>query len=177
MVLNEKQINLLVQYRDKSYVMNVLLERSFEFYSLIKSFCNVPLILISSAMAIINSSSFDGNEMKTPNIVINSLTAMLLAMISNFKIQEKEQIFRSLGMKFMKLTHRIEDDLTNNLELLEGDVIRTYINEYDSLIESLEHTLPRHIKNKVKNIYYGKKTLPAMLNCEGNDFSIKSDIV
>lgn len=177
MVLNEKQVQLLLQYRDKSYVMNVLLENSYEFFSFIKSICNVPLILVSSAMAILNSSSFDGNEMKTPNIVINSMTAMLLAMISNFKIQEKEQIFRTLSLKFMKLCHKIEDDLTNNLELLEGETIRNYINEYDTLIESMEHPLPRHIKNKVKNQYYGKKTLPAMLNCEGTDFSIKSEIV
>jgi hypothetical protein len=170
-MLNDKQIDLLIQYRDKSYVMNVLLERSFEFYSLIKSVCNVPLILISSVMAILNSGSFDANEMKTPNIVINGCTAMMLAMISNFKISEKETIFKSLSIKMLRLCHKIEDILTNSLDTTDADDMRMLIAEYDQYIEQIEHGFPFHIKEKVKKIYAGKKTMPAFLNCETNQFT------
>lgn len=177
MVLQERQITLLHQYRDKSYVMYVLLERSFEFFSFVKSLCNIPLILTSSAMAILNSSSFDAEKMKTPNIIINGTTAMLLALIGNFKLSEKEQNFKALSIKFMKLTHKIEDDLTNNIETLEGSHIKEHVEYYDTLIEQIDYTFPHHVKNKVKNLYYGKRTLPGILNCEGTEFSIKPDIV
>ena len=87
--LNSKQVKLLQDYRDKYYVMNVLLTRSYERFNFIKQITNIPLILSSSVMAIINSSSFDGNEVKMPNIVINSITALILSLIGNFQITER----------------------------------------------------------------------------------------
>ena len=51
---------------------------------------NIPLIVISSVMAILNSGQFKPEDMKLPNIIINSLTALILALISNFKLAEKK---------------------------------------------------------------------------------------
>ncbi len=34
----------------------------------------------------------------------------------NFQINQKEILFQNLSSKFLKLTHQIEDDLTNNIE-------------------------------------------------------------
>lgn len=172
MPLENRQILLLRQYRDRSYIMMVLCEKSFEHFNFIKTICNIPLILISSIMAILNSSAFDPHQMKIPNIVINSLTAMLIALISNFKVNEKEVAFKSLQNKFMKLTHSIEDDLNNHLNTLESDDISNVINQYDNLIEQIEFTFSNRIKNNVKNIYKNKRTLPSVLNCEQMDFSI-----
>ena len=67
--LTNQQIRLLQDYRDKSYVMNVLMTKSYERYAFIKQITNIPLIVSSSAMAIINSSSFKGDEIKLPNII------------------------------------------------------------------------------------------------------------
>ena len=168
--LNRHQIKMLQDYRDKSYVMNVLLTRSYERYAFIKQITNIPLIISSSAMAIINSSSFSGDEVKLPNIIINSLTALTISMIGNFQINQKEMLFQSLSSKFLKLTHQIEDDLTNNLDEVDKSDVKKYVDDYDALIENINYVIPSDIQNKVKDLYVGKKCLPAFLNCE-SDFT------
>jgi len=166
--LTNKQLRLIQEYRDKAYVMNVLLTKSYERYAFIKQITNIPLIISSSAMAIINSSSFTGEQVKLPNIIINSLTALTIAMIGNFQIGQKEMLFQGLSTKFMKLTHKIEDDLTNNIDELDKSKIKDIVDEYDGLIENITYTIPSDIQDKIKKIYKGNKTLPAFLNCEGD---------
>lgn len=174
-MLDDKQLKLFEDYRDKSYVMNVLLTKSYERFSMIKQLCNIPLILSSCVMAIINASQKDANDIKSFNITINSITVMLLSLISNFKVQEKETLFQTLSNKFMKLTHKIEDDLANNFDFLERVHLQEHIQNYDILIEQITETIPRDIQNKVKQMYCDKKTLPAFLNCECS-FVRKSEI-
>jgi hypothetical protein len=166
--LNKHQVKMLQDYRDKSYVMNVLLTRSYERYAFIKQITNIPLIISSSAMAIINSSSFTGEEVKLPNIIINSLTALTISMIGNFQINQKEMLFQSLSSKFLKLTHQIEDDLTNNLDEIDKSDVKKYVDDYDALVESITYVIPSDIQDKVKKMYSSKKCLPAFLNCEGD---------
>jgi len=177
MPLEQRQINLLKSYKDKSYIMGVLCEKSFEHFNFIKSICNIPLILISSVMAILNSSSFDGNEMKIPNIVINSLTAMIIGIINNFRINEKESNFKQLSCKFMKISHMIEDKLHNHLETLSSSDISNQIKEYDNLIEQIDFTFPTSIQKTVKKLYKNKKQLPAILNGDMDDFIIESSTI
>ena len=172
MPLEQRQINLLKSYKDKSYIMGVLCEKSFEHFNFIKSICNIPLILISSVMAILNSSTFDGNEMKIPNIVINSLTAMIVGIINNFRINEKENNFKQLSCKFMKISHMIEDKLHNHLETLTSSDISNQIKEYDNLIEQIDFTFPTSIQKTVKALYKNKKQLPAILNGDTDDIII-----
>lgn len=167
-MLNEKQIDMLIAYRDKSYVMNVLLDRSFQFYSLLKSILNLPLLLCSSVMAILNGGIFSPDDMQTGNIVINGCTAMIIAMIGNFKINEKENCFKILSIKMLRLTHKIEDILTNTLESADTDDIRLIVAEYDQYIEQIEHGFPHHVKEKVKQLYSGKRVMPGFLNCESS---------
>ena len=85
MGLEQRQIDLLISYRDKAYVYAVLCEKSFELFSLIRTLCNIPLILITSVLSIINASDFDPKDMKLPNVIINACVAMIMGLISNFK--------------------------------------------------------------------------------------------
>ena len=177
MPLEQRQINLLKAYKDKSYVMGVLCQKSFEYFNFIKSVCNIPLIIISSAMAILNSSAFDGNEMKIPNVVINSLTAMIVGIINNFRVNEKEGNFKQLSLKFMKISHTIEDKLNNHLDSLTSEDISNQIKEYDSMIEQIDFTFPASIQKTVKALYKNKKQLPAILNGDSDDFVIESSAI
>tara|TARA_B110000259_G_scaffold68569_1_gene80822 strand:- start:8007 stop:8582 length:576 start_codon:yes stop_codon:yes gene_type:complete len=169
-MLEQRQIDLLVQYRDKSYVYAILCERSFEHFSFIKSLCNIPLILITSVLSIINASSFNAEDMKMPNVIINACIALLMAMIGNFKISEKESTFKQVNQKMVRMCHSIEDKLNNNLETLDSEDISQVIKEYDNIVEMNEFTFPRHIKHNITAIYKGKRTLPAVLNCVQTDF-------
>jgi len=170
MAIEQHQIDLLKSYRDKSYVFAALCNSSYEFFSLLKSICNIPLILTSSIMAILNSGSFTADDMKLPNIIINSLTALMLGLITNFNISEKTTEFRKVNIQMTKLCHHIEDDLNNNLRTISVIDIRRHINEYDSIIENLDYPFPHFIKEKIKKTYKNNRTLPSILNCTTTEF-------
>ena len=167
MVISNDQIKLLQSYRDKSYVTSILCSQSQEHFSFLKSMVNIPLILSSSVMTILNSlSEINSTDMKYANIILNATTATILSLIGNFKISEQETNFKTIGVKMNKLTHRIEDILTIDLENTTIEQIRVIINEYDSLNEQIDHPFPNFIKTRVKKTYYGQRTLPNILNCQ-----------
>ena len=154
---------ILKEYRDKTYIYQILTTKTNEYYSQIKQIINIPLIISSSLMTILNSGSFDPETMKVPNIVINALTALLISLINNYKIVEKQQTFRNLSLKYMNLLHDIEDKIVNDTNL-EADEVRTIIKQYDDLISQTEYIIPTRIKNKIKKQYQGKMYLPVILN-------------
>ncbi len=165
----------LQNYRDKCFIYNILCEKCTEYCSLFKNIMSVPLIISSAIMTIMNSGSFSPESMQTPNIVVNACTTIIISFMNNFKLAEKCNTFRTLGLKYTKLLHYIEDKL-NTDEVINGEDVREIVKEYDSLSEQNEFIVPSHIRNKVKKIYGGKRTLPNILNCE-IDFINKVDIV
>jgi len=181
-MLTPEQIKLLENYRDKSYVSSILCEECSIFYSRIKNIVNIPLILSSSIMTVLNSGSFDPNEMKIPNIVLNAATALLLSLINNFKLPEKIQNFKNIGIKMNKLCHAIEDKLSNDINNCNHELIRQFINEYDTLNENLDYPYIEYVKNSVKKRYLNKRVLPNALNCEEsftiiNPNNVISDVI
>ena len=90
----------LQQYQDKCFIMNILCEKSVEYFSLMKNIVSVPLIISSAIMTIMNSGSFSPESMQTPNIVVNACTTIIISFMNNFKLAEKcntFRIFRCLG--------------------------------------------------------------------------------
>ena len=139
MPISSEHVKLLESYRDKAYITSILCAQSSEHFEFLRSIINIPLILSSSVMTVMNSmNETNSNEIKIKQIEI----------------------------KMNKLTHKIEDFLSIDLESTKIEDIRAIINEYDSLNESLDFPFPNFIKNRVKKIYSGKKTLPNILNCE-----------
>ena len=166
MPISTDHVKLLESYRDKAYITSILCAQSSEHFSFLRSMVNLPLIVSSSVMTVLNSMSDNSNEMKYANIVLNTWTSLILSIIGNFKLTEQATNFKQIEIKMNKLTHKIEDFLSIDLESTKIEDIRAIINEYDSLNESLDFTYPNFIKNRVKKIYSGKKTLPNILNCE-----------
>jgi len=171
MLINEEQLILLESYKDKTYVSAVLCEKATAFYSFYKNILNIPLILASSVMSLINSIEIDTNVLKYINIIVNVSTAFTLAIIYNFKFNERHINFKSSYSKFTKLLHQIEDSLINDRDNITTEDIREFINTYDSLYENIDYGFPKKVKEKVKNLYAGKRILPNILNCE--TFNIK----
>jgi hypothetical protein len=166
MVLSSIQKDIIFQYRDKSYVCSILCQQTTDWYNFLISIINIPLILMSTSLSIINSLNIDNNNMRMTNIIINASFALILALINNFNISEKKVNFRSLHLKYVKLTHYIEDKITNELDNCTKEDIRNIINDYDILGENLEYPYPGFIRKRVKKRFFGKKTLPNILNCE-----------
>lgn len=173
----ERSLRLLLEYRDKSYVMTAMYQRSFEFFSLLNSLCNIPIIVLNSIMAILNSMNEHQTEMRYANIILNSITSMSIALIANFKIQEKTNIFRQAEIKMRQVCHKIEDELNNNKDTITGEEVSQYIFEYDKLLEDYgNHSIPSHIKNKCTDLYKDKRYLPSSLNCV-SDFGLRNDAI
>ncbi len=155
--------NTLLEYRDKVYVYNVLTSQSSDYYATLKLFVNIPIIISSSAMSIINSS-FNADDMKIPNICINALTGLLLGLIHNFKIVETASNFKNVSLKFNKLLHLVEDKLSE--ENLNIEDVRDVTRMYDELLEQID-PIPNFIKKRVRKMYVTKKYLPIIL-CESS---------
>ena len=167
MAISPEQIKLLESYRDKAYITSILCSQSAEHFSFLRSIVNIPLILSSSVMGIMNSmDEGTNNNMKICNIVLNAWTSLILSLVGNFKLPEQATNFSQIQVKMNKLCHQIEDKLTIDLDSCKIEDIRHFINDYDALYEQLDYSFPNFIKNRIKKIYSGKKVLPNILNCE-----------
>ena len=124
-------------------------------------------------MVCINSIIEDQDILKVLNIILNSSTGLILAMISNFKIYEKINMFHMLYSKYNKLTNLIDGKLTNEMENINNDFIENIINDYINISDSQEYAFPEKIKKRIKQQYENKLSLPLSLNsdvvlCENN---------
>lgn len=177
-MITDQQFQLLKNYQDKAYVSAILCEKTSSYYGLLKNIFNVPIILASSCMSILNSSQINQEDLKYINIIINALTALILSLVSNFKFQERATNFKSQGIKFNKLVHSIEDNLINEPENITIDNIRNFIITYDSINENIDFGFPYHIKQQVRKTFLKERVLPNILNCQrtGNTPSIKPSL-
>ena len=116
-------------------------------------------------MSVLNSSDFNPSDMKMPNIILNISTSLILSLSNSLKFNDKITNFTNVGRKFTKLTHQIEDNLINDINDINIDTIRRFINEYDNLYEQIDYPFSNRTKNKMIKQYKGKKTLPNILNC------------
>ena len=182
-MITTEQIQLLKIYQDKAYVSAILCDKSSNYYSLLKNIFNVPLILASSLMSILNSSQIEENKLKYINIIVNALTALILSLANNFKFQERATNFKTQGNKFNKLVHSIEDNLVNELNNITTDTLRNFITTYDNINENIDFDFPYHIKQDVRRFFLNQRVLPNILNCERTGASplstpkLNSDVV
>ena len=158
MPISQEQIKLLESYRDKAYITSILSSQSAEHFSFLRSIINIPLILSSSTMTVLNSMDEGNNNMKYANIVLNTWTSLILSLVGNFKLPEQATNFSQIQVKMNKLCHQIEDKLTIDLESCKIEDIRHFINDYDALYEQLDYSFPNFIKNRVKKYIFWKKS-------------------
>ena len=167
MPISAEQIKQLESYRDKAHITSILCSQSAEHLSFLRSIVNIPLILSSSVMTVLNSmDEGSNNNMKYANIILNAWTSLILSLVGNFKLPENATNFAQIQVKMNKLCHQIEDKLAIDLESCKIEDIRQFISDYDALYEQLDYSFPGFIKNRVKKVYSGKKVLPNALNCE-----------
>ncbi len=65
MPISSDQINLLESYRDKAFLTSILCSQSEEHFSFLRSIVNIPLILSSSTMTVLNSMDEGTNNNMT----------------------------------------------------------------------------------------------------------------
>ena len=94
----------------KTEAMVLLTSKANGYWSMIKFAFNIPLVLTSSAMCIINSISEDANEVKIANIVVNAVSVLIISLNNSIKASEKCDLFRRLSQQFLLLSGQIEND-------------------------------------------------------------------
>jgi hypothetical protein len=164
-MITEQQIELLKQYKEKCYISGLLSEQSYNYYVFIKNLINIPLIIMNSAMVIINSTIENQELLKILNIILNSSTGLILGLISNFKVYENIQSFHQLQSKFNKLSHQIESKL-NDTENISIDYVNSILEDYDVIYDNIEFNFPNSIKKRIKKQYEGKLSLPSSLSVD-----------
>ena len=99
---------LVDKYSDFCYCMSHLCNRTSNYYNRIKQIIEIPLIFTSSTLAILNSSMREGEALRIFNIVINTITAILINVQSRLKISEVSASCKELAIRFDKLQAEIE---------------------------------------------------------------------
>ena len=160
---------------DKTYITNILCELSYNYYNFINNCIMFPTILGSSILTIMNSADIDNSKMKIINITLNGLNTVILAISTNYKLNDRINNYKINRTKIIKLQHVIESFMLKN-ETLTPALLEGFINEYDKIYDDLLFGFPHHIKMKVISKYQGKKSLPNSLNFLATT-DTKADIV
>ena len=166
--MDERAYSLL----DKAECMSLLCSKASQRWSLIKFIFQIPLILTSSIMCILNSFDDGHGLMKIPNVVINGVSVLSISYQSTLKVAEKTELFKALSNSFLQLAHEIEGKPP---EMLGRDAVNILTEKYDSLLMTvLFEDIPKSIKLEVIKIFEGK-ALPLQLN-GGSGLSAKKRI-
>jgi hypothetical protein len=155
LTLEERTEKLL----SKTEAMVLLTSKASGYWSLIKFCFNIPLVLTSSAMCIINSISDDANEVKIPNIVVNAVSVLIMSLNNSIKASEKCDLFRRLSQQFLLLSGQIEND--TELDENEFNIIAI---KYENLInDCLFEEIPYRYKISVADSFKDRY-VPLQLN-------------
>ena len=171
-------MDIINEYYDKSFISSLLCELSYGYYSFLYQMVIFPTILSSSILTILNSSEIDKDIIKIINIVVNGINTILLAINSNFKLNDRFNHFKNMKIKFNALNHRIESDKNKKLNDVNYNInIDEIINTFDNLYNDLSYQFPIHIKDKIIKKYGNKRKLPNSLQVECETPSATVEIV
>ena len=147
---------------DKCESMTLLCTKASSHWSFVKFCFNIPLVLTSSTMCIINSISEDANAIKIPNIIVNAVSVLIMSLTNSIKASEKFEIFKKLSQQFMLLSQEIE--------ACDGNVSKETFNilslKYDNLIQDCSfEEIPLKYKTDVAKCFSdANRYIPIQLN-------------
>ena len=106
-------------------------------------------------MAIINSITSDGNDLKLYNIIVNSVSVLIISLNNSIKSGEKADNLKKLSQSFLLLVSEIENDEKKDLHL--------YNIKFDNLINDIEFSdINTSIKKQV-NMLFDDDELPLQI--------------
>ena len=157
-ISHDERLNMLL---DKCEAMSVLCQKATQHWSLVKFAFQIPLIITSSVMCILNSFDSAKGNMKIPNVVVNGASVLILALQNNLKVSEKVELFKNLSNNFLQLAHQIEGLET---EELSKNAINGLTEKYDSLVIQCQfEDIKKSIKLEVIELWEGR-SVPLQLN-------------
>ena len=144
---------------DKSEAMTLLTSKAATHWSLVKFCFNIPLVLTSSAMCIINSITDNAEDMKIPNIIVNAISVLIMSLNNSIKAPEKYELFKKLSQQFMTLSQEVE-----SCDNMDKEKYNMFLLKYDNLAQDyLFEEIPHRYKQEVIKSF-GNRFLPIQLN-------------
>jgi len=146
---------------DKCEAMTLLCTKATTHWAFIKFCFNIPLVLTSSAMCIINSISTNANDIKIPNIIVNAISVLIISLNNTVRGGEKYEVFKKLSQQFMVLSQDIE-----GMEDMSFEQHNIIMLKYDNLITDVAfEDIPAKIKTDVaKSFFDNDRYIPIQLN-------------
>ena len=147
---------------DKSECMTLLCTRATTHWSLVKFCFQIPLVLTSSAMCIINSISQNANDIKIYNIIVNAISVLIISVNNSVKASEKLELFKKLSQSFIILSQEIES--FDNV--CTPEQLKIICLKYDNLILDVNfEDCPFYIKKNVSlSFSSNNRFIPIQLN-------------
>jgi len=164
----------LKEYLDKSFISAILCDYSYQFYNKINYISMFPLVIGSSLLTILNSSTIDESIMKYINITVNGTNTLIIALTTNYKLNDRLTTYKNLYIKYQKLSHKIESYLNKSTEI-NDKIIDEIINEYDALQNDNNFGYLSFYKKKVIDKYSKTRCMPNSLQLDG-DLVILNDV-
>ena len=91
----------------KTEALVLLTSKASGYWSMVKFCFAIPLVLTSSAMALINSITTDGNDVKIANIVVNSISVLIVSLNNSIGTSSKCDILYRRGLRFLQTISRL----------------------------------------------------------------------
>ena len=156
--MDERTIKLL----DKCEAMSLLCTKASSHWSFLKFAFQLPLILTSSVMCILNSFEREGeSNMRIPNVVVNGCSVLIMSLQNNLKVAEKVELFKNLSNQYLILAHSIE---ALEPDTITREMVNNFTEKYDSLqSQCLFEDIPQRYKKEVINSWKGR-FLPLQMN-------------
>lgn len=141
--------------KSKAEALSLTCNLANVYWNRIKMCFNIPLVLTSSVMAIINSITSDGNDLKLYNIIVNSVSVLIISLNNSIKASEKADNFKKLSQSFLLLVSEMENDDKKDLHM--------YNIKFDNLINDIEFSdINTSIKKQV-NMLFDDEELPLQI--------------
>ena len=157
----------LKEYLDKSFISAILCDYHYQFYNKINYISMFPLVIGSSLLTILNSSTIEESIMKYINISVNGLNTFVIALTTNYKLNDRLTTYKNLYIKYQKLSHKIESCINKSTELNER-IIDDIINEYDTLQNDNNFGYLSSYKKKIIDKYGKTHKMPNSLALDGD---------
>lgn len=159
----------LNSYLDKCFISAVLCDYHYQYYNKINMIVMLPTILGSAILTCLNSSEIESKIIKWINISVNGTNTLIIALITNYKLQDRITTYKTLYNKYQKLSHKIESIINNSSEITD-EILDDIINEYDILQNDNDYGFLSSYKKMIVKKYGSTKQMP-------NSLQLESDIV
>jgi 23S rRNA U2552 (ribose-2'-O)-methylase RlmE/FtsJ len=163
----DKRLQILKDYLDKSFISAILCQYHYEFYNKINYIAMFPLVIGSSILTVLNSSTIEESIMKYINISVNGLNTLVIALTTNYKLNDRLTTYKTLYSKYQKLSHKIEASINNSSEITDR-ILDDIITEFDNITNDNEYGYLKSYKNKIIKKYASTHKLPNSLQLDGD---------